>query len=568
MAAAPRSFMSRQGAWRGWVALAALTASCTGEFLGGLGPGAGGGPGAGAAAGPLESSARRLSRRELLSSIARLTGVDVGAELPSFDVRTLTEGAPKTFFFDTGFAWQTTSLDSLVTFDELARGVADRVTSSPERLEQVLGCRLVPGREADCLGPFLDRLARRALRRPLEAAERRRLLEVALSWSVAPPDAPADFEAGPGHAVSFLVRVVLQHPEFLHVVEDGAPAPGDAAVLVLSDTAVATRLSLLLWGELPDDALLEAALAGELHTAAQVRAQAERLLADPRARAQLAAFHAQWLGFARLDQVVTAELARSMAAETRALLDDVLFERAAPWTELLTSPRTRVDARLAGIYDVAAPASGAAWTPYAAEDRAGLLSHGSVLATSGPGSATHRGLFVRERLLCQPLHTPANVVIDVDAVNNPSLGECRSERLRAHIDNPGCASCHQLIDPIGFGLLRYNGQGAVQLTEADKPGCPLPGDGELTLSTGTTRFAGPGPLGALLAQAPEVTECLARQYFRFRAGKQESTDDDERHVQDFVTSLRRHQGRLVPVLVDTVSSPAFLTRRVAAGGPP
>jgi hypothetical protein len=252
-----------------------------------------------------------------------------------------------------------------------------------------------------------------------------------------------------------------------------------------------------------------------------------------------------------------------MAAETRALLDDVVFDRGAPWTEVLTSPRTRVDARLAGIYGLPAPGGTPSWTTYASPERAGLLSHGSVLATSGPGSATYRGLFVRERLLCQPLHTPQNVSVDVDAVNNPALGDCRSERLRAHIDNPGCASCHQLIDPIGFGLLRFNGQGAVQLTEADKPNCPLPRDGSLTLSSGTVAFAGPGPLGALLASAPEVTDCLARQYFRFRAGKKETGDGDERHVQAFVASLRRHEGRLLPVLLDTVSSPDFLKRRVA-----
>lgn len=553
-------------------------ASCSGEFIGGAVMGPDGQPVVPGAPGapatrveppplPLESGARRLSRRELLTAITRLTGVDVATELPSFDVRTLTEGAPKTFFFDTGFAWQTTSLDSLLTFDELARGVAGRVTATPQRMEQVLGCRLVAGRESECLGAFLDRAGRLALRRPLEAQERQKLLDTALAWAQPPQDAPQGYVSGPHHAVTFLLRVLLQHPEFLHVVEDGTPSRDDAEVMALSDTAVATRLSLLLWGELPDDALLDAALAGELHTSAQVRANADRLLKDPRARAQLATFHAQWLGFSRLDQVVTVDLARSMATETRALLDDVLFEKQAPWKSVLTSPRTQVDARLAGIYGLPAPSSGAAWTTYTSTSRAGLLSHGSVLATSGPGSATHRGLFVRERLLCQPLHTPANVSVDVDAVNNPALGECRSERLRAHIDNPGCASCHQLIDPIGFGLLRFNGQGAVQLTESDKPSCPLPADGQLTLTSGTTSFAGPGPLGALLAEAPEVTECLARQYFRFRAGKKESLDD-ERHVQAFVQALGRNEGRLLPVLLETVSSPAFVTRRIAPGGQP
>ncbi|MCA3013333.1 MAG: DUF1592 domain-containing protein [Myxococcaceae bacterium] len=507
---------------------------------------------------------RRLSRRELLRAITRLTGVEVETELPGFDVRTLAEGAPKTFFFDTGFAWQATSLDSLVTADELARAVAARVTSSPQRLERVLGCAPSAGREAACLGAFLDRAGRLSLRRPLEPEERERLLSTALAWARPQAGAPPGEVAGPFPAAHFLVRVLLQHPEFLSLVEDGAPSPHDPTVLVLSDTAVATRLALLLWGELPDDALLDAAVSGTLHTPAQVRHHAERMLSDPRARTQVFAFHAQWLGFSRLDEVVTADLARSMRAETRALIDDVVFDRDAPWVELLTSQRTWLDTRLAGIYGLPAPATGPGWVTYPSPDRGGLLSHGSVLATSGPGSATSRGLFVRERLLCQPLHTPADVSVDVDAVNDPALGECRSERLRAHVDNPGCASCHQLIDPIGFGLLRYNGQGAVQSTEADKPNCPLPREGSVTLGSGTTPFAGPGPLGRLLAGAPEVTDCLARQFFRFRAGKAETSDVDERHVQAFVQALRQSGGRLRPALLDTVSSPAFLTRRIAA----
>jgi hypothetical protein len=269
-------------------------ASCSGEFIGGAVMGPDGQPVVPGAPGapatrveppplPLESGARRLSRRELLTAITRLTGVDVATELPSFDVRTLTEGAPKTFFFDTGFAWQTTSLDSLLTFDELARGVAGRVTATPQRMEQVLGCRLVAGRESECLGAFLDRAGRLALRRPLEAQERQKLLDTALAWAQPPQDAPQGYVSGPHHAVTFLLRVLLQHPEFLHVVEDGTPSRDDAEVMALSDTAVATRLSLLLWGELPDDALLDAALAGELHTSAQVRAH-DRLLKDPRAR--------------------------------------------------------------------------------------------------------------------------------------------------------------------------------------------------------------------------------------------------------------------------------------------
>ncbi len=545
------------------IVLCALVLSCSGKVSpAGVFPAAGGGTAPpGVAQKSTETGPRRLTRRELLRSINRLTSVDVVTELPAFDVNTLLEGAPKPFFYDAFYRRQQTPTDFLLAVDELARLVSEAVVKDASRMTTVAGCDGAGTTQAKCLEQFVTRFGRRALRRALEPDEVKAIAAEATKW-IAPTDAPKGAPVGFGNAVAFVIRAMLVHPEFLFLVEGASlNANGEA---VLSDFEMASRLSFTLWGEGPDDVLLDAAQNGAMHTDEQIRAAASRMLDDDKAKTQLEDFHAGWLNFGRLGGVVSPKLAQSMRQETRALLNRVIFEKNAPYPEVFTAPDSFIDADLASVYQMRAPSNGLReWVTYPDDGkRGGILSHGSVLATSGPGSVTLRGLFIREHLLCTPLKTPKELMVDFDAINNPNLGRCKSERLKAHAQGV-CASCHAQIDPLGFGLIRFNGQGAYQTTEPDKDDCVYAEEGALQLGSKSNAFKGPKALGALLAARPELMDCLSHQYFRFVTGRFNESEDEAR-IAALNLALSKNENRLKPALLDWVSDPLFRQRRVDA----
>ena len=142
-----------------------------------------------------------------------------------------------------------------------------------------------------------------------------------------------DFYVGAG----MVIAALLQDPEFLYRIERGEPVKGRKGLYRLDDYEVGTRLSYFIWGSTPDDELLDTASKGALRTPEQVRAAAERLLADPRARTRIDRFHAMWLGYYKLPH--SAELVASMRTETQKLLKRVVFEEGRPWTIRSRRPR-------------------------------------------------------------------------------------------------------------------------------------------------------------------------------------------------------------------------------------
>ncbi len=162
---------------------------------------------------------------------------------------------------------------------------------------------------------------------------------------------------------------------------------------------------------------------------------------------------------------------------------------------------------------------------------------------------------MRERLLCETLPTPPpNVSMTLLAA---SFGTTRA-RFERHVIDPACAGCHRLLDPIGFGLERYDESGAFRLVEN---GRPIDAHGELALEDGGVRFEGAEPLGAWLAQAPQVRQCVARQWFRFLMGRAE-TEADRCTIEAMTTALDRTQDPR-ELLLELVSSDGFRS----GGGP-
>ena len=194
---------------------------------------------------------------------------------------------------------------------------------------------------------------------------------------------------------------MLQDPEVLYRVETGA-ATGDAGIFKLDSYEVASRLSFLLWGSGPDDALLDQAKSGALVDTASREAAAMRLLADTHAKAQIERFHSMWLGYRAIP--ASADLAAAFSLETNKLIDKVVFDQPSSYLDLFTSPQTYVNATTAAQYGLTAPASGEGWVPYAddrqrrhsfARQRAGRLPADSATpARPSAASSCRRGYSV------------------------------------------------------------------------------------------------------------------------------------------------------------------------------
>lgn len=486
---------------------------------------------------------RRLTRYEYDNTLRDLLGDDTRPGSQVLPEDSLTP-------FDNEYAQQEASQPLIEGLERLARDAAERLVNDPARRDQVVGCTPTGPADEACLRAGVIRLGRRALRRPLAPAEVDDFVALGLAFA----EREDDFDAG----VAVVVRALLQDAELVYRVEQGTPVAGEPGVYVLGDFELATRLSYLLWGTTPSDAMLDAAEAGELHTPQQLRAMAAVMLQDPRARGQIERFHAMWLGFAQLPHAPA--LTNAMRSETAALVEHVVFDEPQPWTALFTAPETFIDATLAEHYGLPAPADGAAWVSYGDSGRQGILSHGAFLSVAaGPGdtSPVRRGKMIREQLMCQTIPPPPPNV-DADVPPPQEEAECKWDRYAAHREGGSCAGCHAQMDPIGFGLERYDRQGRYRTHDDGAPQCIISGDGELQGVGGT--FNGPAELADLLVSHALLEPCVARQLYRFALGRPVEVADMPL-VLALAAELAEGDGRFDTMIGTLVSHPAFTHRR-------
>jgi hypothetical protein len=364
-----------------------------------------------------------------------------------------------------------------------------------------------------------------------------------------------------------VIEGMLQSPAFLFWLES-TPKPE------LKAYARASRLSYLLWDTMPDDVLYRAAAGGELNTPQGFERQARRLLTDPRARQAVDEFIAQWMRFDRVISMVkerraypnfTRELALAMTEETRRLAADLIWNQR-NFMDLYTADHTFLNADLAGLYGLPVPAEEFSKVKYPeTSGRGGILSHGSFLAlTAKPAetSITARGLFIRESFLCQVVPQPppgVNTNLPAQAEAKPRTNR---ELLEAHLENPACASCHKLIDPIGYGLERFDGVGGYReqmrveiptfnrRLNAKSVTLPINSQGWVT-GIEKSEFGTPRELGKILADSPQCQECVVKQFFRYAMGRHEEPGDRAvigRAAADFRASGYRFQEMMVSLV--------------------
>lgn len=448
---------------------------------------------------------------------------------------------------------------------EASEGIAARAAKD---WKKVLPCDPVKTGEDVCAAQFILAFGKKAFRRPLEVAESARLNQL-FAWG----RQKYDFSTG----LQLVIQAALQSPRFLYRVEMGMPDPvkDQAEVTALDSWEVATRLSFLIWSSIPDEELFAAAEADALGDAAAIEKQARRMLEDPRARDAVANFHAQWLGLSRIDTLnkdaavyptYTPSLRPLWEKETLSFLDHVVFDDAKGDVKtMLTAPYSMMNAELAAFYGVTGP-TGPEFEAVTLDpkQRAGLLTQASLLAVNAKpnqSSPIHRGKFVRERLLCQPLPPPPN---DIN-IQPPEVDPTATTRdkFSQHSSDPYCAGCHKLMDPIGFGFEHYDGIGQWR---AEDHGLPVDATGALTGTRDSDgAFDGAVELAARLGESDEVRQCVATQWFRFGYGHGEEKADTCAMAQ-LQDAFKAADYNVKELLVALTRTDAFRYRNVVLAG--
>jgi hypothetical protein len=428
------------------------------------------------------------------------------------------------------------------------------------------GCDTASKGEEACALSFAKSFGRRAFRRPTTAEDERQLLA-----------AYAAGRTGGSYAegIEVMIRAALQSSNFLYRLETTPSADPNATWVALNQFELATRLSYLVWGSGPDDALLDSAAKSELSTREQMAAKARELLAQPKARAAIDSFFEQWTSTRRLPITTkntttfpsfTTELRDAMAAELPAFVNDVLWNGDHKLSTLLTAPVAYVNGPLAQLYGVTAPMSSADGGPVKvslapAQDRAGILTQAGFLSVQGHPDQTSpvlRGKFVRSMLLCQPPPPPPN---DVD-ISLPTVdeGATARERFGAHESAAAsCASCHTLMDPIGLAFEHFDAMG--QYREQDN-GQPIDVSGEIVNAGDASlsgAFSGTAELAGKLANSELVRDCVAKQFFRFATGRTEA-DGDTCSITSMQDAFSEKGGDVVDLIVATTQTDAFWYR--------
>jgi hypothetical protein len=374
-------------------------------------------------------------------------------------------------------------------------------------------------------------------------------------------EAAAGLHGDPAAGVVYLVSAILQSPYFLYRVEIGEPDPARPGFRRYTNDEMASRLSFLFLNTIPHEDLVARAARGELTDEAGIRAAVEALLARPAARRAVRSLFTDAFELDRVDGLAKdpavfrharAELWVSAKEETLRTIEALVFG-GGDYRDLFVSRTTFLDRRLASLYGVPAPSrDGFAKIELpASSGRLGILGQAAFLASNAhpvSSSATLRGKYVREVLLCQSLPPPpANVDTSLPepSTSSPTL----RERVRVHLENDTCAGCHKAMDPIGLGFENFDGVGRFRATEN---GAAIDASGELD----GVEFADAGELAAAIGAHRELVPCMVRTAYRYALGRLDEQDDAPALAA--LTARFDAQGRQVTALLsDIAASAAF-----------
>ncbi|HEY6080608.1 MAG TPA: DUF1592 domain-containing protein [Polyangiaceae bacterium] len=513
----------------------------------------GGGGGGGPAA--LEPSGgpklRVLTQLEYKNSLTDLLGpISAKLVLP-----------PDTFlggYTSIGGAEVAINASAVEPYETASLAAVGEVFADATRWQTLVGCQPQTDLSDPCVVTFVQSLGKRAFRRDLTDAEVQQWLKVGKDAAQLPGSSAKI-------GLATIVSGLLQSPYFLYRIETNQLDVASGR-LKYDGGSMATRLAFLLTGHPPSNALLAAAAAGQLDTADGVKTAAAPLLNDPNAVERMAAFFSEYtqssiiLGAqksAALFPNYNAALQGSMFQATELFIKNIVLAPTADVRSIFDSDQTFVDANLAPIYGVAAPASGFMQIKLTAEAaRAGIFGQAGVVAGhSQPdrSSPTRRGVFLLETFLCtKPPDPPAGTDTTLD--HDPT--KTQREQLELHRKNPVCAGCHKLFDPLGMGLEHLDPIGQYRATEN---GLAIDATGALD----EIAFDGAAQLGAAFRQSARAMTCMMSNFYRSANGRLDAAPDSAEI--DKLTQTLTAKGYVWRDLVtEFIASDAFRSAPAAA----
>jgi hypothetical protein len=485
---------------------------------------------------------RLLTQSEYLTSVQALLGT-LTSQLPRLEDNSVAG------FVSVG-ANQLSVTDTAATAYETASLAATaEVFADTARWQKLVGCAPKADLSDACVTTYIKNFGRSAFRRDLTDDEVTQWLGVAKN--------AATLAGTAAQGLATATSGLLQSPNFLYRVETNKLDTTNHR-LKYDGWSMAHRLSYLLTGGPPNAALLTAAASGQLDTAEGVRAAAMPLLANPALVDRMTAFFSEYVQAQQVTVIskgtlfptFDAALKSSMLQGVQLWLKNVVLAPNADVRSFYDSDQTYVDAKLAPLYGVAAPASGFAQvTLPASSGRAGILGQAALIAAQSQAdrtSPTRRGIFILESLLCTTPSPPpggTNLVIPPD----PTL--TTRQRLEKHRVSAGCATCHSAFDPLGLALEHFDPIGQYRATEGTLPI-------DATGSIDGMSFDGEAQLGAVLRQNTRVLSCLMANFYRHANGRAED-DHDPDQINGMLQSLAARHYVWSDLVADFVASDAF-----------
>ncbi|HWG42349.1 MAG TPA: DUF1592 domain-containing protein [Gemmataceae bacterium] len=496
---------------------------------------------------------RRLNRAEYNNTIRDLVGINFqpANDFPQDDVG---------YGFDN--IGDVLSLPPLLMEKYLAAAekISEKALASPEARKRIF---IVTTQNEESAKQILERFAVRAYRRPLRRDELRRLMRFV---EMAEKNRDS-FDTGIGLAM----QAVLASPHFLFRVEID-PRPDDPKTIhPISHYELASRLSYFLWSSMPDDELFELARKKTLREPEVLEKQVRRMLKDPRSRALVDNFAGQWLQLRTLKEfkpdpdlfpTFDEKLRAAMLRETEQFFENIIHEDRSI-LDFIDSDYTFVNERLAKHYGL----SGVKGEQFrrvslTGTPRGGILTQAAVLSvTSNPTrtSLVKRGKWILDNILGTPPPPPPPGVEELKDDKEAVLSGSLRQRTEQHRANPNCATCHQRMDPLGFGFENFDAIGGWRTREGKHAI-----DSTGTLPSGQS-FKGPSELRTILKKRQDAfARCLSEKLLTYALGRGVERYD-RCAIDDIVKSAGKDNYKFSRLVIDIAKSDPFQKRRGKGG---
>jgi hypothetical protein len=447
--------------------------------------------------------------------------------------------------------------------------IATQVMADPSLKSKFMTCDPSAGM---CLHDTAVSFGRKAFRRPVTPDEMTAFdTLIAAGPDITPTGAPAE-------VAQTLLYAFLVSPSFIQREELVDTSDG-AGHFVLSAYELASRLSYLLWGSIPDDALNRAADQAELQTPAQILAQAQRMLADPKARDMVAAFHRSYMLMGtntRWDNTnhdttlypsFSKGLVSTLQQETELFFDDIVFAKQGSFADLLQSPLAFVSNATAPLYGLDATKFTSTLTETTLDaNRPGFLTRlGFLNAYSGydVSSPILRGAFITKQVLGIAIGAPPPGASQTALPDASAELDTNRKRVDAMTSGSQCAGCHHpFVNPPGFALEAFNAVGTWQTSEHDT-GATIDTTADVMLDADGTpkHVAGPAELMAAIATAPAAKSQYASKWISYATGR-DADPGDACTVQQLAAKMSARSYRIIDLVTDLTQAPFFAVRTV------